>query len=125
LLPGAAAYGRLLRLPTARRAVAASSVCRLSYGTLLLAMLLVVEQATHSFAAAGAASAVFGVCTLSGPAKARVLGDEHRVGRVAILSVAYLGSLLGVALLAGVGHGPAPFLALSARRSIGSAGWGR
>ena len=118
LLPLAAAYGRLLRLPTARRAVVASSVCRLSYGTLVLANLLVVEQATHSFAAAGASSAIFSVCTVSGPAKARFLGDEHRVGRVAILSAAYVGSLVGLALLAGVAHGPAPFLALSATAGL-------
>ncbi|MHB1534957.1 MAG: MFS transporter [Acidimicrobiales bacterium] len=118
LLPGAAAYGRLLRLPTARRAVAASSICRLSYGTLVLAKLLVVEQATHSFAVAGAASGVFSVCTLSGPAKARFLGDEHGGGRVAILSVAYLGSLAGLALLAGTAHAPAPFLALSATAGL-------
>lgn len=117
-LPGAAAYGRLLRLPTARRAVAASSICRLSYGTLVLAELFVVEQATHSFAVAGAASAVFSVGTLSGPAKARFLGDEHRAGRVAILSVAYLGSLAGLALLAGTAHAPAPFLALSATAGL-------
>ncbi len=118
LLPGAAAYGRLLRLPTARRAVAASSICRLSYGTLVLAQLLVVEQATRSFAAAGAAGAVFSVCTLSAPAKARFLGDEHRGGRVAILSVAYLGSLAGLALLAGIAHRPAPFLVLSATAGL-------
>ena len=117
-LPGAAAYGHLLRLPTARRAVAASSICRLSYGTLVLALLLVVEQATHSFAAAGAASSVFSVCTLSAPAKARFLGDEHRGGRVAILSVAYLGSLAGLALLAGIAHRPAPFLVLSATAGL-------
>ena len=117
-LSGAAAYGRLLRLPAARRAVAASSICRLSYGTLVLAKLLVVERATHSFAVAGAASAVFSVCTLSGPAKARFLGDEHRGDRVAVLSVAYLGSLAGLALLAGTAHGPGPFLVLSATAGL-------
>jgi MFS family permease len=118
LLAGAAAYGRLLRLPAARRAVVASSICRLSYGMLVLALLLVVERATESFAAAGAASAAFSVCTLSGPAKARFLGDEHRTGRVAVLSVAYVGSLIGLALLADATHGPGPFVVLSAAAGL-------
>lgn len=119
LCSGAAAYGRLLRLPTARRAVVASSVCRLSYGTLVLALLLAVDQATRSFAVAGAATAVFSLCTLSGPAKARFMGDRHRRGRVGLLSAAYVGSLVGLALLAGRdAHGTAPFVALSATAGL-------
>jgi len=119
LYSGAAAYGRLLRLPTARRAVVASSVCRLSYGTLVLALLLAVEQATKSFAVAGAASAVFALCTLSGPAKARFMGDRHRHGRVGLLSAAYVGSLVGLGLLAsGDAHEAAPFIALSATAGL-------
>ena len=118
LLPGAAAYGRLLRLPAGRRPVVASSICRLSYGMLVLALLLIVEHATESFAAAGAASSVFSVCTLSGPAKARFLGDEHRGGRVAVLSVAYVASLVGLAMLADAAHGAAPFLVLSATAGL-------
>ncbi len=114
-LSGAAAYGRLLRLPTAGRAVVASSVCRLSSGTLVLALLLAVEQATTSFAAAGAASAVFSLCTLSGPVKARFIGDQHRRGPVAMLSATYVSSLVGLSLLAGNDfHTAAMFIALSA-----------
>ncbi|MDE3206367.1 MAG: MFS transporter [Acidobacteriota bacterium] len=117
--PGAAAYGRLLRLPTARRAVVASSVCRLSFGTLVLALLLAVEHATTSFAAAGAASAVFSLCTLSGPAKARFIGDQHQRGPVVILSAAYVSSLGGLALLAGNDfHRAALFIALSATAGL-------
>ena len=112
-LLGATAYGRLSRLPAARRFVVASSVCRLSYGTLVLALLLVVEHATKSFATAGAASAAFSLCTLSGPAKARFVGDDHRRGRVAILGAAYVGSLVGLALLADAAGGVAPFIVFS------------
>ncbi|MHB1535334.1 MAG: MFS transporter [Acidimicrobiales bacterium] len=119
LYSGATAYGRLLCLPTARRAVVASSVCRLSYGTLVLANLLVVEQATRSFAVAGAATAVFSLCTLSAPAKARFMGDQHRRGRVASLSAAYIVSLLGLGLLASrETHEAAPFVALSATAGL-------
>lgn len=119
LYSGTAAFGRLLRLPTARRAVVASSVCRLSYGTLVLAMLLVVEQATRSFAVAGAATAVFSLCTLSAPVKARFMGDRHRRGRVGLLSAAYVGSLLGLGLLASRDvHGTARFFALSAAAGL-------
>lgn len=69
-------------------------------GQLVLALLLAVEQATKSFAVAGAASAVFALCTLSGPAKARFMGDQQRRRRVGLLSAAYVGSLLGLAVLA-------------------------
>lgn len=119
LFSGAAAYGRLLRLPTARRAVVASSVCRLSYGTLVLALLLAVEHATTSFAAAGASSAVFSLCTLSGPVKARFIGDQHRRGPVVILSSAYVGSLVGLTLLAGNDfHTAVMFIGLSATAGL-------
>ncbi len=119
LSSGAAAYGRLLRLPAARRAVVASSVCRLSYGTLVLAMLLVVEQASRSFAVAGAATAVFSLCTLSAPVKARFLGDRHRRGRVGLLSAAYVGSLLGLGLLASRdARGAIPLVAVSATAGL-------
>ena len=119
LLPGAAAYGRLLRLPSARRAVVASSVCRLSFGTLMLSLLLVTDRATASFAVAGAANAVFSLCTLSGPAKARFIGDRHRRARVGFLSAAYVGSLVGLALLASDGtHAGLPFVVLSATAGV-------
>ena len=121
LYSGAAAYGRLLRLPTARRAVVASSVCRLSYGTLVLALLLAVEQATKSFAVAGAANAVFALCALSGPAKARFIGDQHRRWRVGLLSAVYVGSLVGLAVLASRdAYKAAPFIALSATAGLSS-----
>lgn len=116
---GAAAYGRLLRSPSARQAVTASSVCRLSYGTLVLALLLVVEHATRSFAVAGAASGVFSISTLSGPAKARFIGDRHRRWRVVSLSALYAGSLVGLASLASArADGALPFLVFSATAGL-------
>jgi MFS family permease len=87
-------YRTLLRLPGALPTFIASSLGRLSYGTVGLALLLAVERATGSFAVAGLASASYGVGALSAPFKSRWI-DRYGQRRV----VVFLGSLCSVALL--------------------------
>src|ERR1039457_2546597 len=50
-------YRAVLSLPGALRSFTAASLGRLAYGTIGLSLLLVVHQATHSFAVAGTGSA--------------------------------------------------------------------
>jgi hypothetical protein len=82
-------YGGLLALPGARRAFGAAAVARLSFGMAGLSLLLLVHQATGSFAAAGAASGAFSAGTLAAPAKARLM---DRRGQPAMLPVLGLGA---------------------------------
>ena len=53
---GLGAYRRILRTPGAGRLVAASLPARLSFGLFDLALVLLIERATGSFATAGLAS---------------------------------------------------------------------
>ncbi|MST34470.1 MFS transporter, partial [Acidimicrobiaceae bacterium USS-CC1] len=119
LFSGAAAYTRLLRLPDARRIVVASCICRLSYGMLSLALLLVVEHATGSFAAAGTAGAAFSLAALTAPAKARFIGSRPRRWGIGGLGAAYGASLLALVAL-GIRQvgAPLPFVALSATAGL-------
>lgn len=87
-------YRTLLRLPGALPTFIASSLGRLSYGTVGLALVLAVERASGSFAVAGLASASYGVGALSAPLKSRCI-DRYGQRRV----VAFLGTLCSVALL--------------------------
>jgi predicted MFS family arabinose efflux permease len=93
-------YRALLRLPGAMRAFAASSLCRLSYSTVGLAQLYVIERATGSFGVAGLASAAFGVCALSAPLKSRLVDRYGQRRLIAVLGAAYGASLLALAVLA-------------------------
>jgi MFS family permease len=87
-------YRTLLRLPGALPTFIASSLGRLSYGTIGLALLLAVERASGSFAVAGLASASYGVGALSAPLKSRWI-DRYGQRRV----VGFLGALCSAALL--------------------------
>lgn len=119
LFSGAAAYTRLLRLPDARRAVVASCTCRLSYGMLSLALLLVVEHATGSFAVAGAAGAAISLAGLTAPAKARFIGSRPQRWAIGGLGAAYATSLLALVVL-GAHHldTPLPLVALGATAGL-------
>ncbi len=77
----ALSYRAVLSLPGALRSFTAASLGRLAYGTIGLSLLLVVHQATGSFAAAGAASGCYALGTLTGPAKSR-LADRYGQRRV-------------------------------------------
>ncbi len=87
-------YRTLLRLPGALPTFIASSLGRLSFGTIGLSLLLAIERASGSFAVAGLASASYGVGALSAPIKSRWI---DRSGQR--LVVAFLGTLCSAALL--------------------------
>lgn len=82
-------YRAVLSLPGALRSFTAASLGRLAYGTIGLSLLLVVHQATHSFAVAGTASGFYALGTLTGPAKSRL---ADRYGQRRILPVLGAGS---------------------------------
>jgi MFS family permease len=108
-------YGGLLALPGARRAFGAAAVARLSSGMTSLSLLLLIDQSTGSFAAAGAATGAFCVGTLTAPAKARLM---DRRGQRVILPALGLGTaaaMLAMVLLA-LSHcqSPLPYVSLCA-----------
>jgi len=66
------AYVDLLKLPGAPPLVAWSSLARLMYGVLPMALLLLLVERRHSYAAAGVALAAYGLTAgLLGPLRAR------------------------------------------------------
>jgi hypothetical protein len=83
-MPGPAAagsYRAVLSLPSALRTFVPALGGRLAYGLLPLATLFTVQQTTGSYAAAGLALAVFGLASITLPAKSR-LADVHGQRRV-------------------------------------------
>jgi predicted MFS family arabinose efflux permease len=108
----ALSYRAVLSLPGARRSFTAASLGRLAYGTVGLSLLLVVHQATGSFAAAGAASGCYALGTLTGPAKAR-LADRYGQRRVLpALGAGSAAALVAMAVLDRAGdRNPAGYIA--------------
>ena len=90
-------YRAVLSLPGALRSFTAASLGRLAYGTIGLSLLLVVHQATHSFAVAGTASGFYALGTLTGPAKSRL---ADRYGQRRILPVLGAGSAAALVAMA-------------------------
>ena len=90
----AVGYRDVLRLPGVARVYPAAVLGRLAYAVANLALLFTVQQATRSFAAAGAALGAFGLTSFAMPAKARLL---DRFGRRAVLPV--LATLCAAALV--------------------------
>ncbi len=102
-------YRTLLRLPGALPTFVASSLGRLSYGTVGLALLLVVERASGSFAVAGLASASYGVGALTAPLKSRWIDRYGQRRLIALLGTTCSATLFGLATLSvsGVNNGAA------------------
>jgi hypothetical protein len=108
-------YGGLLALPGARRAFGAAAVARLSFGMVGLSLLLLVHQATGSFAAAGAASGAFSAGTLTAPVKARLMDRRGQRIMLPLLGLGAAAALVTMALLDQAAcRNPVPYLALSA-----------
>ena len=108
-------YVGLLSLPGAGRAFGAAAVARLSFGMAGLSLLLLVHQATGSFAAAGAAGGAFSAGTLTAPVKARLLDRRGQRSTLPLLGLAAAAALLAMALLGQAGdRSPAPYIAASA-----------
>jgi len=92
-------YLALFRLPGVLRPFSAATLGRLSYGAVGLSLLLIVHQATGSFAVAGTAGGVYGVATLVGPVKSRLMDRRgHRVV-TPILGATFAAALLAMAIL--------------------------
>ncbi|MFF5294164.1 MFS transporter [Paractinoplanes globisporus] len=77
----AGSYRAVLLLPSALRTFVPALGGRLAYGLLPLATLFTVQQATGSYSAAGLALALFGLASITLPAKSR-LADVHGPRRV-------------------------------------------
>ncbi|MFF8812694.1 MFS transporter [Streptomyces pactum] len=78
----APSYAAVLRIRHARRTFGAALLGRLSYGTVFLSLVLTVRDTTGSYAAAGTASALFGLSgVLFAPARAGLV-DRYGPRRV-------------------------------------------
>ncbi|MBW4078997.1 MAG: MFS transporter [Acidobacteria bacterium] len=93
-------YRTLLRLPGALPTFIASSLGRLSYGTVGLALVLAVQHASGSFAVAGLSSASYGVGTLSAPVKSRWIDRYGQRRLIALFGMVSSGTLLSLAIVA-------------------------
>ncbi|MFF7953863.1 MFS transporter [Streptomyces griseorubiginosus] len=115
-----ASYGRVLRLPHARRTFAAALLGRLSYGVVPLSVMLSVLRASGSYAVAGAVMALFGATVvLLAPARAALV-DRHGPRRALVpLTAAYL-ALLGM-LTAAVWRPGAPPVLMGALAALAGA----
>jgi predicted MFS family arabinose efflux permease len=108
-------YAGLLALPGAGRAFGAAAVARLSFGMAGLSLLLLIHQATGSFAAAGAAGGAFSAGTLTAPVKARLLDRRGQRATLPLLGLAAAAALLAMALLGQADYrNPVPYVAACA-----------
>ena len=102
------AYLAVLRIPHARPLLLASLVGRLSFATGPLGLVLFVQDATGSFAQAGAASAAIALTSgLLAPVKGRLV-DRYGQGRcLPPLAAVFATAMAGVVAVARPGPGPA------------------
>ena len=108
-------YRSLLARPGAGPAFAAAAVARLSFGMTGLSLLLLIHQATGSFAAAGAAGGAFSAGTLTAPIKARLMDRRGQRVTLPLLGLGAAAALLVMALLGQAGcRNPAPYIAACA-----------
>src|SRR3984957_13984543 len=113
--PRSLTYRGLLARPGARRAFGAAAVARLSFGMAGLSLLLLIHQATGSFAAAGAAGGAFSAGTLTAPVKARLIDRRGQRVMLPLLGLGAAAALLAMALLGQAGcRNPAPYVAACA-----------
>ncbi|MFF1574605.1 MFS transporter [Leifsonia sp. NPDC058292] len=97
-------YLDVLRLPHAARLFATALVGRLSFATITLSLLLSVQAATGSFAAAGAATGAFGlVNVVASPFRARCV-DRFGASRALLVMGALYSAALVAAALACIGQ---------------------
>jgi MFS family permease len=109
----------LLRLPGALPAFAAAALLRLSYASVVLSLLLVVQAATGSFAVAGAAVGAYALPSLLAPYKSRLV-DRAGVRRtLTCLGLGYAAvlALIGACAVGGVVTAP-PYLLLAAASGV-------
>lgn len=111
---GAASYRALLHLPGAPYAFASAALIRLSYATVTLSFFLVVQNATGSFAVAGAALSAFALPSVIAPYKSRLV-DRLGVRRALTGLGAGYASALGAVAVCGARDvaSPLPYVALA------------
>jgi hypothetical protein len=108
-------YAGLLTLPGAGRAFGAAAVARLSFGMAALSLLLLIHQATGSFAAAGVAGGAFSAGTMTAPVKARLLDRRGQRVMLPLLGLGAAGAMLAMALLdQAADRDPLPYIAACA-----------
>lgn len=116
---GTASYSALLRLPGAMPAFAAAALLRLSYASVVLSLLLVVEDATGSFAVAGTAVGAYALPSLLAPFKSRLVDRVGVRPTLTGLGVGYAAVLASIAACAVTGVGAAsPYLLLAAASGV-------
>ncbi|MEZ0493280.1 MFS transporter [Kineococcus sp. TBRC 1896] len=96
-------YRALLALPGVPLVLTAATLARLSYATFVLSLLLAVQSATGSYAAAGTALGVYGLTASTMPAKARLLDTVGARRVLPLLSTLFALALTGLAVAAGGG----------------------
>ena len=108
-------YAGLLTLPGAGRAFGAAAVARLSFGMAGLSLLLLIHQATGSFAAAGVAGGAFSAGTLTAPVKARLIDRRGQRVMLPLLGLAAAAAMVAMALLDQAAYrNPVPYIAACA-----------
>ncbi len=108
-------YAGLLTLPGAGRAFGAAAVARLSFGMAGLSLLLLIHQATGSFAAAGVAGGAFSAGTLTAPVKARLMDRRGQRVMLPLLGLGAAAAMLAMALLDQAAYrNPLPYIAACA-----------
>src|SRR5580692_5631796 len=108
-------YVGLLTLPGAGRAFGAAAVARLSFGMAGLSLLLLIHQATGSFAAAGVAGGAFSAGTLTAPVKARLIDRRGQRVVLPLLGLGAAAAMLAMALLdQAADRNPLPYIAACA-----------
>ena len=96
--PEAVSYAAVLRRDGVLRAFTAATVGRLSYGMISLALLLTIQGATGSYAAAGVALGGYALVSFAMPVKSRLI---DRLGAAAVLPGLSVGLTLCLLALAG------------------------
>lgn len=99
--PPGPTYLSVLRLPGAAATFAIGLVGRLAYGVVTLPLLFTIQQRTGSLQIAGLALALFGVATLTAPAKSRLMDRWGQTRALAVLGALFPLPLLAVARLPG------------------------
>ena len=108
-------YRLVLSLPGARYAFALAILGRLSYGTVTLALLFTIQNATQSFAITGTVLGAFGIATLTAPLKSRLMDRYGQPLVLMTLGLSFPLAVLALALFAGsLTRYPAILVALGA-----------
>lgn len=112
--PRAVDLRAVLRLDGAMRAFTVSTLGRLSYPTLSLALLLTVQDATGSYTVAGSCVGAYALASITMPLRSRLIDRRGRRRVLPALSLTFAASLLVMAgaSVAGVGA-PSVYLLLS------------